>query len=210
MHRRISPEARSAKGIPLSTTLVYLHGFNSAPQSIKGQLLARAVAALPAPPRFHLPQLPLRPAEAMREVAQWVEQHATATALTFIGSSLGGFYATWLAERFGARAVAINPAIRPYASLESFLGPQRNLYTGESYELRRAHLSDMQSFTMPRITRPERYLLLVRSGDELLDWREAVRHYAGAWQYVGGGGDHGWADFDPMIPTVLQFAGVPA
>jgi len=195
----------------VTATLVYLHGFNSAPQSIKGQLLAQAIAALPNPPRFHLPQLPLRPAEAMRETTQWIEQHVDDIAsLTLIGSSLGGYYATCLAERFGARAVVINPAIRAHASLQSFLGPQRNLYTGESYELTQAHLDDMRSFAVPRIARPERYLLLVRAGDELLDWREAVRYYAGAWQYVGGGGDHGWTDFAPMIPTIMQFAGVAA
>ena len=195
----------------MTRTLVYLHGFNSAPQSIKGQLLARAVSALRPQPRFHVPQLPPRPNEAMREVAGWIEQHVSdANDLTLVGSSLGGYYATWLAERFGARAVLINPALRPHASLESFVGPQRNLYTGETYELTRVHLDDMRSFAVARITAPARYLLLVRSGDELLDWREAVRYYAGAWQYVAGGGDHGWADFAPMIPTILQFAGLPA
>lgn len=192
-------------------TLVYLHGFNSSPQSIKGRLLARAANALTRPPRFHSPALPPDPARAMHMVAQWVDEEVHAVdALTFIGSSLGGFYATWLAERYGARAVLINPALRPNASLESFLGPQRNLHTGEAYELTRAHLDEMAALRVPRISRPERYLLLVRSGDELLDWRESVRYCAGAWQYVGGGGDHGWSDFEPMIPTILQFSGCVA
>lgn len=147
----------------------------------------------------------------MQIVVQWVDGNVrTGDALTFIGSSLGGFYATWLAERYGARAVLINPAIRPNASLDSLLGPQRNLHTGEAYELTHAHLDEMAALRVPRISRPERYLLLVRSGDELLDWREAVRYCAGAWQYVGGGGDHGWSDFAPMIPTVLQFSGCGA
>ena len=193
----------------MSGALVYLHGLNSAPQSIKGQLLARAVAQLPTPPGLHLPKLAPDPVDAVRDVVRWVEQQGRdATKLTFIGSSLGGFYATVLAERFDARAVVINPATKPYRSLESFLGPQRNLYTGETYELTASHLDAMRSLAVERITRPDRYLLLVRSGDELLDWREAVRYYAGGWQYVGGGGDHGWADFGPMVPTVLQFAGV--
>ncbi|MEP7208359.1 MAG: YqiA/YcfP family alpha/beta fold hydrolase [Casimicrobiaceae bacterium] len=189
------------------SVVVYLHGFNSAPQSVKGQLLARAAASLPSAPRFYLPRLPPRPMAAMAMVTAWVEAHVAASeVVSFVGSSLGGFYATWLAERFGARAVAINPAIRPQASLESFLGPQRNLYTGETYILTRDDLDAMVALRVERITRPERYLLLVRSGDELLDWRAAVRYYGGAWQYVAGGGDHGWTDFAPMVPTVLQFA----
>jgi predicted esterase YcpF (UPF0227 family) len=190
-----------------TNTLVYLHGFNSSPQTIKGQLLARAVSALQEPPQLHLPALPPRPIEAMRLVVAWVDAHAArGDALTFIGSSLGGFYATWLATRYGARCVVINPAIRPKASLDSFLGPQRNLHTGEEYELTREHLDELQTLSITRIAAPERYLLLVRSGDELLDWRDAVRYYAGAWQYVGGGGDHAWTDFAPMIPTILQFS----
>lgn len=189
-------------------TIVYLHGFNSAPQSIKARLLAHAIERLPDPPCYHRPQLAYRPSVAMATATEWVDANVRdGDELTFVGSSLGGFYAIWLAERYGARAVLINPALRPYASLESFVGPQRNLYTNQTHELTRADLDELAAFRVPRLTRPERYLLLVRSGDELLDWREAVSYCTGAWQYVGGGGDHGWADFEPMIPTVLQFAG---
>jgi predicted esterase YcpF (UPF0227 family) len=188
--------------------IVYLHGLNSSPQTIKGRLLARAVAQLEPRPAFHLPQLHHEPARAMREVQRWIDAGARdGDALTLIGSSLGGFYATHLAERYGARAVVINPAVRPYASLESFLGPQRNLHTGEMYTLTSQHLAQLEALRVARITRPERYFLLVRSGDEVLDWREAVAYYAGAWQYVAGGGDHGWSDFEDEIPSVLRFAG---
>ncbi|MEP6657852.1 MAG: YqiA/YcfP family alpha/beta fold hydrolase, partial [Betaproteobacteria bacterium] len=128
------------------------------------------------------------------------------STLTFIGSSLGGYYATWLAERHQARAVVINPAVQPQASLETFLGPQRNPYTGEAYVLTAAHLDDMRALRVVRITHPQRYFLLVRSGDELLDWRQAVAYYAGGWQYVAGGGDHGWTDFAGEAASVLHFA----
>ena len=192
-------------------TLVYLHGFNSAPQSVKGQMLARAAAALPDPPRFHLPQLPHRPAQAMREVCEWIErQGLPPNELAVIGSSLGGFYATHLAEKYGARAIVINPAIRPHEDLRPYLGRQRNLYTGEEYDVTPAHFAELAALAVPRITRPERYFLLVRTGDELLDWREAIVVYAGAHQYVKGGGDHGWIDFDAETLSVLRFAASPA
>jgi len=189
-------------------TIVYLHGFNSAPQSVKGRILARAAAALPDPPRFHLPQLHHRPARAMDDVCAWIDREAPAGRdLTLIGSSLGGFYATYLAERYGARAVLINPAIRPHEDLRPFAGPQRNLYTGEEYEVTREHFDELSSFAVARITRPERYFLLVRTGDEVLDWREAVAFYVGAFQCVAGGGDHAWTDFDGEVAAVLRFAG---
>jgi hypothetical protein len=190
-------------------TIVYLHGFRSSPQSIKAQLLARAIAALPARERpcFVVPPLPHDPREAIGSVAVRIEREIGAAApLTLVGSSLGGFYATHLAERFGTHAVLINPTIRPYDDLAPHLGVQRNLHSGETFEVTAAHFDALRTLKVATITRPERYFLLVRSGDELLDWREAVAFYGGAWQYVRGGGDHGWADFADEIPAVLRFA----
>jgi hypothetical protein len=143
----------------------------------------------------------------MRDVCAWVDANvAEHAALTFAGSSLGGYYATWLAEKYGARAVVINPAVRPATSLAAHLGPQRNLHTGEAWELTPEHFAELEALSVAQLTRMSRYFLLMRSGDELLDWREAVRRYAGAWQFVAGGGDHGWEDIDPEIPSILHFA----
>jgi predicted esterase YcpF (UPF0227 family) len=193
------------------TTIVYLHGFRSSPQSVKAQRFTRAIAALPAAgrPRLHVPALPPDPAQALAGVVEWIERELGAHAgsrLTLVGSSLGGFYATLLAERFGARAALINPAIRPHDDLRGYVGLQRNLYTGEAFAMTEAHFETLRSLAVSRITRAERYFLLLRTGDEVLPWAEAVAFYAGAWQYVKGGGDHGWAQFDDEIPSVLRFA----
>jgi predicted esterase YcpF (UPF0227 family) len=194
------------------TTIVYLHGFRSSPQSVKARCFARAVAALPAAarPRLRVPALPPDPASAVAGVSDWIEREMGPRAvddLTLVGSSLGGFYATHLAERFGARAVLINPAIRPWHELRQHGGPQRNLYTGESFEVTAAHFAQLRALAVARITRPGRYFLLVRTGDEVLSWGDAVAFYAAAWQCVKGGGDHGWTDFDDEVPAVLRFAG---
>lgn len=191
----------------MKTTLIYLHGLNSGPQTIKGRQIAAAVAALPDPPQFHLPQLDTRPASAIASVERWIARNAAGHAITFIGSSLGGFYAVALAERHDARAVLINPAIAPYEGLARYLGPQRHLYTGERWLLTRGHLAELATLRVARITRPERYFLLVCTGDELLDWRKSVEYFAGAKARVVEGGDHGWADFAGEIPEVLRFAG---
>ena len=192
-------------------TIVYLHGFNSSPQSVKGRAIARVAATLPDPPRFHLPALAHQPAQAMRDVCAWIDSATVERGnLALVGSSLGGYYATWLAERYDARAVVINPAIRPADDLRPFLGRQRNLHTGVEYDVTPAHLAEFAALEVARITRPERYFLLVRTGDELLDWRVASAYYAGAFQYVGGGGNHGWEDFDDEIASVLRFCGCRA
>jgi predicted esterase YcpF (UPF0227 family) len=193
------------------TTIVYLHGFRSSPASIKATRLREAVATLPAPKRItlHVPELSHQPADAVEGVVDWVERHAQhAPPLAFVGSSLGGFYATHLAERFDTRAVAINPAIRPYLDLAPWRGEQTNLYTGEAFTLTEAHFDELRALAVPRITRPERYFLLVETGDEVLDYRDAVAYYGGAYQYVRGGGDHTFTEFVAQIPAILRFAGM--
>ena len=124
----------------------------------------------------------------------------------YVGSSLGGFYATYLAETQGSKAVLINPAIDPHIGLSAYLGPQRNLYTGEPYELTSAHLAQWRELYVPRVT-AERYLLLVETGDEVLDYRRAVERYAGAAQLVIQGGDHSLRSFPEQLPKILRFAG---
>lgn len=191
-----------------SPAIVYLHGFNSSSQSVKGQMLARAAAAFQDPPVFHLPTLVHRPAQAMRDVCTWVDAEVPERrTLAFVGSSLGGYYATWLAEKYGARAVAINPAIRPFEDLQPYLGRQRNPHTGEVYDITPVHFDELKALAVAPITRPERYFLLARTGDEVLDWRAAAVFYAGAFQYVAGGGDHGWEDFGDEVASVLHFLG---
>jgi uncharacterized protein len=189
------------------TAIVYLHGFRSSPASIKATRLRAYVDALSSPPILHVPELHHRPSMAMRDVVDWVERHARGD-VAFVGSSLGGFYATCLAERFGARAAMINPAVRPHEALAPSLGVQTNLYTGEAFEVTREHMHELRAMAVARITRPERYFLLVETGDEVLDYREAVAFYAGASQYVRGGGDHTFTDFEAQIPAILRFVAV--
>jgi predicted esterase YcpF (UPF0227 family) len=196
----------------MTPTLVYLHGFASSPASVKARALVAYVEALPGAlrPRLWVPALQFSPREAVDRIAAWVHSSSPGPvrALTFVGSSLGGFYATHLAEALDARAVLINPAVRPYDDLARYAGTQTNLYTGETFEVTPAHFVELRGLAVARITRPERYLLMVQTGDEVLDWREAVAFYGGAWQSVEGGGDHGFQRFDAQIPALLRFAGV--
>ena len=186
-------------------TFVYLHGFRSSPASAKAARFAAAVAALPQAlrPQLAVPELPDRPSYAMALIESLVRRAAAPVCL--VGSSLGGFYATIAAERFGARAVLINPAVAPDVDLRDHGGVQVNLHTGARFEVTQAHFDDLRALRVERITRPERYLLLVQTGDEVLDYRVAVGFYAGAYQFVQGGGDHAFAGFDAHIPTILAF-----
>jgi uncharacterized protein len=181
--------------------ILYLHGFNSSPQSHKAQLMGRYMAELGLASQYACPALPPLASQALREI----ERHLPADDLCFVGSSLGGFYATYLAEKHAAKAVLINPAIEPHVGLRAYLGPQKNLHTGESYELTETHLREWEKLRVPRIT-AGRYLLLVETGDEVLDYQEAVRRYAGAQQVVVKGGDHSLQSFPQHLPRIVEFA----
>jgi predicted esterase YcpF (UPF0227 family) len=185
-------------------TIIYLHGFNSAPHSHKAQILQRYLADRGLAGHFVCPQLPDRPAAAIALVEQKLARHPEAT---LVGSSLGGFYATYIAETHARPAVLINPAVRPQADLESYLGVQRNLYTGDEYLLTRQHIKEWRDLDV-KVTHPERYLLLVETGDEVLDYRVAVQKYAGARQVVIEGGDHSLRSFPDHLPLILEFAGL--
>ena len=176
--------------------IVYLHGFNSSAQSHKAQVLGRYLEGRGV--EYACPDLPPHPTEAIRVIEKQPDA-------CFVGSSLGGFYATYMAEKHGARAVLINPAIDPHVGLRAYLGPQKNLHTGEPYELTEAYLRAWQDLYMPRIT-PGRYLLLVETGDEVLDYRRAVERYAGARQVVIPGGDHSLQSFPAQLPRIVDFA----
>ncbi len=202
---RVGRKRRTSKAQPRKT-IIYLHGFNSSPQSNKARVFGREMTQRGLGDRFICPKLPHRPAEAIALVERELAKHG-ADAVTFVGSSLGGFYATYLAETHGTRAVLLNPAVTPQADLESYLGAQRNLYTDEEYELTPAHLADWRALAVP-VTRPERYLLIVETGDEVLDYRAAVAKYQGAHQIVVEGGDHTLKSFPEHIPLILAFAGL--
>jgi predicted esterase YcpF (UPF0227 family) len=183
--------------------IVYLHGFNSSPQSHKAQVMQRYLAERGLGAQFACPELPPEADEALRIIRRLVKGKER---VCYIGSSLGGFYATHLVERDGGRAVLINPAIDPHVGLRAYLGPQKNLFTGAPYQLTEDHLEQWRRLWMPRIT-PERYLLLVETGDEVLDYRRAVERYEGAQQVVVQGGDHSLQSFPEQLPRILAFAG---
>jgi len=192
----------------IRASLIYIHGFNSSPASHKSRLLQRRLEGMGRAQEFTCPALPDRPAQAI-DLLESELREARPEHVTLVGSSLGGYYATYLAEKFsGLRAVLVNPAVRPYEGLRAYLGPQKNLYTGAAYELTAQHLDELQALDVDHLTRIERYYLIVTTGDEVLDYREAVRKYSGAKQLVVQGSDHGFADFGDHLDSVLEFAGI--
>jgi predicted esterase YcpF (UPF0227 family) len=188
----------------MSPAILYLHGFRSSPQSWKARLLAEAMATRGLAERFHCPALSHDPDTAIAQAEAILAEHGPCT---LVGSSLGGYYATWLAEKHGLPAILINPAVVAPLSLEAYVGPQTSLYGGEPFEFTHAHIAALRKMEAPTIT-PERYWLLVEEGDEVLDYRLAMARYAGCRQTVLPGGDHSFTRFPDFVAQIIEFAGL--
>ena len=187
------------------THLLYLHGFRSSPLSAKAVKMAAAVQALHPAVHWWCPQLPPSPRQAMAMlmagIAGWPQ-----ASMAVVGSSLGGFYATWIAARTGCPAVLLNPAVQPARDLASHIGLQSAWHSPqETFFFQPEFVQELRELDAGTLSRPERFYTLIAKGDELLDWREMSARYAGSQGQLLEGGDHALSDFDAHLAGVLRF-----
>lgn len=187
--------------------ILYLHGFRSSPLSMKARLMGQAMQGLGRAGEWLCPQLPASPRLAI-ELALSLVEELPAGELSIVGSSLGGYYATWLAERLGCRAAVLNPAVAPLKDLEQHIGVSTEYHTGAPFEFKREYADELAALAVPQITRPQRYYLLAATGDEVLDYRDMLAHYPGAPGRLIQGSDHGIREFADYLSAVLAFCGV--
>jgi predicted esterase YcpF (UPF0227 family) len=190
-----------------TTLVVYLHGFRSSPRSSKAVLTGQAIAALSTPEHpfeWYCPQLVASPKASMDMVIQHIDS-SKHDRLIVMGSSLGGYYANYLAEKYGCKAVALNPAVRAPRELESHVGMLTSYDTDEPYDFRPEYIDELKDLQVESISNPARYFLMAAKGDELLDWQEMVDFYKGSEQLVLEGSDHGISEYPEHLPQVLKF-----
>jgi predicted esterase YcpF (UPF0227 family) len=190
---------------PPTSHLLYLHGFRSSPRSAKAQRMAAWVGEHRPDLVFACPQLPPSPAEAIALaeslVARWPRD-----SMALMGSSLGGFYATVLAERLGCPAVLLNPAVDPARDLANYLGEQSCWQDpSQRFYFRPEFVDQLRALRPGALSRPERYLAVIAKGDEVLDWREMQARYADGPIKLLEGSDHGLSDFDDYLHELSDF-----
>jgi len=182
---------------PLQTThLLYLHGFRSSPQSAKAQRVAARMAQRHPAVLWWCPQLPPSPRDAMdlvmRGIAGWPR-----ASMAVVGSSLGGFYATYVAAMTRCRAVLLNPAVHPARDLSRYIGDQTSWHDPQQhFYFRPEFVGELATLEVGALPRPERCLAIIAKGDEVLDWREMSARYAGSAIKLLEGGDHALSDFE--------------
>lgn len=189
------------------THLLYLHGFRSSPQSTKARQVAARMRERHPQVAWWCPQLPPSPKAAMdllmRGVAGW-----PAASMGVIGSSLGGFYATCVAQATGCRAVLLNPAVDPARDLSRHIGEQTAWHNpGEHFYFAPEYVDELRRLDTGTLARPGNFFAVIAKGDEVLDWREMAARYAGAKIKLLEGGDHALSDFHAHIDEVLEFLG---
>lgn len=194
------------------THILYLHGFKSSPKSFKAQMLAGHIETLRAQGAaltWCCPQLPPSPAQAwsliQSSTADWPTE-----SMVVIGSSLGGFYATVLAEHRGCHAAVINPAVEPARDLARYIGEQTAYHDpNDRFFFRAEFIDELKAIAPPALTRPERYWALIAKGDEVLDWREMHQRYQGTQLTLLEGSDHAVSDFAQHMPALLRWLDLP-
>ena len=190
------------------THVLYLHGFRSSPQSFKARTLAAWLAEQAPALHWWCPQLPASPAAAWALVRDGTDDWPVA-GMAVVGSSLGGFYATCMAEQRRCVALLLNPAVDPARDLARHVGVQSQYHAPEQlFEFLPGYLDELRAMTPAAITRPERYSAIIAKGDELLDWREMSGRYPGANIRLLDGSDHALADFEDHLDFVAEFLGL--
>jgi len=190
----------------MSTThLLYLHGFRSSPQSAKARMVADYVRHHHPQVVWQCPQLPASPAEAMRQVLAAVADWPEAT-MAVVGSSLGGYYASYVAQRKRCKSALLNPAVFPDQTLAQYIGTQPQWHNPEEAAFFRAeYIDELRALSTRDLPPAGPQLGIFCTGDEVLNWRDMVQRYPQAQQHIVEGGDHAISDFARHLPVLMEF-----
>lgn len=189
-------------------TLLYIHGFLSSPQSEKAVQVKNWLSDHRPHIKFICPLLTPYPGDT-RETLEGLVENAmmTSTATVYLmGSSLGGFWATWLVEKYNLKAVLINPAVTLSLFNQGYINtPLKNYHTDDIYELTESDIDEFHRVNVESISRTQNYFVMLQTGDDVLDYRLAVNKYAGCKQLIEEGGHHSFTKFDSKIELALNF-----
>ena len=188
-----------------TTHLLYLHGFRSSPQANKARIMSEHVATRHPKVRWWSPQLPPSPREAAAVIAEgianWPRQ-----SMAVMGSSLGGYYASWVAQLARCKSVMINPAVNPARDLEKYIGEQSNWHDpDDTFFFRPEYIEELRQLDTSAMTPAAPEMVLIAQGDEVLDWNEMSERYPHALQLVQEGGDHALSNSAEYLDRIDEF-----
>jgi predicted esterase YcpF (UPF0227 family) len=194
--------------LPSNIACVYLHGFLSSPKSKKAQELNYFFADHQMRDQLCVPTLSFEPVEAIQQAQEAIhklQQQAGIDQVFVMGSSLGGFYATYLAQQENIKAVLINPAVRPYELFDKYLGLNEHFYDGKTYLLELKHIEQLRAINVEGLAKPNDHFLLLQTGDETLDYRWATDKYIDCPSIIEPGGNHSFENVLSKLVSIFYF-----
>ncbi|MBU2977559.1 YqiA/YcfP family alpha/beta fold hydrolase [Alteromonas sp. C1M14] len=187
--------------------LLYLHGFLSSPKSVKAQQTLQWCKQHLPDVTVHIPQLSNYPSQVGPQLQEYLSAHPALLegGLKVMGSSMGGYLATWLLSHYPGRGVLINPAVKPFELLLDYIGEHVNPYTKETFTIAASDMEALKALDVAHIHEPERFKVLLQTGDEVLDYRLAEQKYAGSVLTIEQGGDHSFVQYQSHLGNIMDF-----
>lgn len=194
--------------------IIYLHGFLSSPQSAKAQLTLEYITKRHPNVALHLPTLPGNALDAVRIVDELIKEllankdankDTPVEELKFIGSSMGGFLATYFVETYHGKAVLINPAVEPFNLLVDYMGQHENPYTGELFDIDKSSVALLNNLNMKTKVNDPNYLVYLQTADETLDYQLALEKYGKERCVVEDGGNHSFIGLENHLDSMINF-----
>lgn len=187
--------------------LLYLHGFLSSPKSVKAQQTLKWCEQHCPEVTLHIPQLSNYPSQVGAQLQDYLSAHPMLLheGLKVIGSSMGGYLATWLLSQYPGRGVLVNPAVKPFELLLDYIGEHVNPYTKETFTISSSDMDALKALDVIEITEPEQFKVLLQTGDEVLDYRLAEEKYEGSVLTIEDGGDHSFVHYEDHLSSIMDF-----
>jgi predicted esterase YcpF (UPF0227 family) len=193
----------------MQQNILYIHGFNSSPLSVKAEQTRRYLQDNFPQIHVYCPQIVSNPKGAINQLEKIIQSSQADSTWYFIGSSLGGYFASYLSEKYNYPCVLVNPAIKPFELLEDYLGEQVNPYTEEVYQVTKSHMLDLKAIESRSLSfdteQKNNYLVMVQTDDEVLNYKQAVEKYQHCRLIVEQGGDHSFVNFEQHLPAITEF-----
>lgn len=184
---------------------IYIHGFNSSPESFKARCFSKFITDNYPQDQFVAPTLSDFPEKAIKDLSLFIEQSLKSSKVVLLGSSLGGFYATYLVQKYKLKALLVNPAVIPHELLHEYLGMNKNYHTGEEYEFTTEHIDQLKTIYIDHINSPENLMVMLQKDDEVLDYRLAEKKYSESHLLIESGGNHSFQNFEQHCENIYIF-----
>ena len=193
----------------MQKNILYIHGFNSSPLSVKAEQARKYFLTHFPEITFYCPQLASNPKGAIEQLEAIIQSSQSHSSWYLMGSSLGGYFASYLSGKYNFPCILVNPAIKPFELLEDYLGEQVNPYTEEVYQVTKEHMVALKAIepTAPDFDTQKKnnYLVMVQTDDEVINYQQAVEKYQHCQLIVEQGGDHSFVGFEQHLPTIADF-----